>query len=135
MTLAEHTPAPITEPAEDHAPGDREMTMLEHLEELRTRLVFSAAAVVIGILVALLPIPGFGSITQNLIELMTTKAPGGKVLALGPGEAFFTFLEVSLIVGVALSMPMIVYQLLSFVTPALYENERKYLLIAVPGVT
>ena len=38
-----------------------------------------------------------------------------------------------MIIGVALSMPVIVYQVLSFVTPALYENERKYLYIAVPG--
>jgi sec-independent protein translocase protein TatC len=40
-----------------------------------------------------------------------------------------------MIIGIALSMPVIVYQVLSFVTPALYEHERKYLFIAVPGVT
>ena len=55
--------------------------------------------------------------------------------ALGPGEAFFTFLEVAMIIGVALAMPVIIYQVLSFVAPALYENEKQYLFIAVPGVT
>ena len=133
--MAIDSPAQVTPAPEQHAPGDREMTLLEHLEELRGRLVAAAVAVVAGILVALIPVPGFGSITENVIKLLAQKAPGGNLLALGPGEAFFTFLEVSLIIGVALSMPVIIYQLLAFVTPALYENEKKYLLIAVPGVT
>jgi len=135
MAITE-SPLPVSpDSQEQHAPGDREMTLLEHLEELRSRLVAAAIAVVVGILVALIPIPGFGSITENVIKLLAEKAPGGNLLALGPGEAFFTFLEVALIIGVALSMPVIIWQLLSFVTPALYENEKKYLLIAVPGVT
>ena len=133
--MAIDSPAQVVPTPEQHAPGDREMTLLEHLEELRGRLVAAAVAVVAGILVALIPVPGFGSITENVIKLLAQKAPGGSLLALGPGEAFFTFLEVSLIIGVALSMPVIIYQLLAFVTPALYENEKKYLLIAVPGVT
>ncbi|HEY0581170.1 MAG TPA: twin-arginine translocase subunit TatC, partial [Chloroflexota bacterium] len=44
-------------------------------------------------------------------------------------------LQVAMLLGAALSMPIIIWQVLSFVTPALYENEKKYLLIAVPGVT
>jgi sec-independent protein translocase protein TatC len=132
MAITE-SPPPVAE--EQHAPGDKEMTLLEHLEELRGRLVAAAVAVVAGILVALIPVPGLGSITENVIKLLAQKAPGGQLLAIGPGEAFFTFLEVSLIIGAALSMPVIIYQLLAFVTPALYDNERKYLMIAVPGVT
>ena len=135
MAIAD-TPTPAApETVEQHAPGDKEMTLLEHLEELRGRLVASAIAVVVGITVALVPLPGVGSITENVIKLLAQKAPGGNLQALGPGEAFFTFLEVSLIIGVAISMPVIIFQLLSFVTPALYENEKKYLFIAVPGVT
>jgi len=137
MTLTESSADPSTSVPEvvEHAPGDREMTMLEHLNELRHRLTVSVIAVVVGLLVSIVPIPGFDSLTHFAMSLMSEKAPGGKLLALGPGEAFFTYLEVSLIIGVAVAMPVIIYQLLSFVTPALYENERKYLLIAVPGVT
>jgi sec-independent protein translocase protein TatC len=135
MAITETPPPASPESLEQHAPGDREMTLLEHLEELRSRLVAAAVGVVAGILVALIPIPTVGSITENVIKLLAQKAPGGNLLALGPGEAFFTFLEVSLIIGVALSMPVIIYQVLAFVTPALYENERKYMLVAVPGVT
>jgi sec-independent protein translocase protein TatC len=138
MALTE-TPPPALNPspggAEHHAPGDKEMTLLEHLEELRGRLVASVGSVVVGILVAIIPVPGLGSITEAVVKLLADRAPSGRLITLGPGEGFFTFLEVAMIIGVALSMPVIVWQVLSFVTPALYENERKYLYIAVPGVT
>jgi sec-independent protein translocase protein TatC len=127
--------SPATGDQEQHAPNDREMTLLEHLDELRSRLVKSVLGVIVGILVALIPIPGVGSITENVIKLLAQKAPGGSLLALGPGEAFFTFLQVAMIIGVALSMPVIIWQLLAFVAPALYDNEKKYLFVAVPGVT
>jgi len=138
MTLTESTPiVPAPTPAEpsDHAPGDREMTMLQHLEELRSRLTASVIAVVVGILVSLVPIPGYDSVTHFTMKLLSDKAPGGKLLAIGPGEAFFTYLQVSLVIGVAIAMPVIIYQILAFVTPALFDTERKYLFIAVPGVT
>src|SRR5713101_7619005 len=138
MTLTETSPVPITPSPNgqtDHAPGDKEMTLLQHLEELRGRLVACAAAVVVGILASIIPVPGFGSITEVVVKLLAERAPAGKLVTLGPGEGFFTFLEVAMIIGIALSMPMIVYQVLSFVSPALYDNEKKYLFIAVPGVT
>ncbi|HYY90217.1 MAG TPA: twin-arginine translocase subunit TatC [Chloroflexota bacterium] len=136
MTLTESPPpAPAPTPGPDHAPGDREMTMLEHLEELRQRLVVSVVAVVGGILVSIVPVPGFDSITHFVVSLLAARAPAGRLLVLGPGEGFFTFLEVSLLIGAALAMPVIIYQVLAFVSPALYESEKKYLLIAVPGVS
>jgi sec-independent protein translocase protein TatC len=135
MTLTETTPDTPLTPEPDHAPGDREMTMLEHLDELRQRLVASVIAVVAGIVVSLVPIPGFGSITEILFKLMAEKAPAHQLVSGGPGEAFFAWLEVSLMIGVSLAMPVIIYQLLLFISPALYANEKKYLYIAVPGVT
>src|SRR5258707_2894970 len=128
-------PTPNPNDGEQHAPGDKEMTLLEHLEELRGRLVASVLSVIIGILVALSPVPGFGSITEFIVRVLVNNAPGHKVQALGPGEAFFTSLEVAMTIGVALPMPVIIYQVLSFVSPALYENEKKYMFIAVPGVS
>ena len=138
MAITELPPsAPNPNPGEPdtHAPGDKEMTLLEHLDELRSRLVASVLGIVVGVLVALIPVPGFGSVTEFVVRLLVEHAPGGKVQALGPGEAFFTFLEVAMILGIALAMPVIIWQVLSFVAPALYQNEKKYLFIAVPGVT
>ncbi len=138
MTLSESTtpgtPAPARS-AEDSAPADREMTMMEHLMELRSRLVATVLAVVVGIIASLIPLPSFDSLTHFVVQALAERAPGGKLVVLGPGEGFFTFLQVSMIVGVGLAMPVIVYQVLAFVAPALYPNEKRYLYVAVPGVT
>jgi sec-independent protein translocase protein TatC len=129
-------PADAPGPEEQHAPGDQEMTLLEHLEELRGRLVAAMVALIVGVLASLIPVPTMNSITGFFFGLVTdqAKANGVTIIATGPGETFFTYLEVSLILGAALAMPVIIYQVLAFVAPALYENEKKYLYIAVPGV-
>jgi sec-independent protein translocase protein TatC len=139
MTLTEPSPpaAVVQEPPRpEHAPGDKEMTMLEHLEELRKRLVASVIAVVVGVLAAIIPIPGLNSITWIVVDGLVAegKQSGVNFITIRPGEGFFTYLEVALVIGAALAMPVIIYQVLSFVTPALYENEKKYLFMAVPGV-
>ncbi len=138
MTIADTTPVvPVetTPPPPQVAPGDREMTMLEHLEELRHRLVVSVMSVVGGIVISMIPFPGLDSITHFVVLKLANEAPSGRLQVLGPGEGFFTYLEVTMILGVALAMPVIIYQVLAFVAPALYPQEKKYLYIAVPGVT
>jgi sec-independent protein translocase protein TatC len=129
-------PSAAPPPDEEHAPGDKEMTLLEHLEELRGRLTKAALALVVGVLVSFIPIPTLNSITGFLFQLIRKQAEQSEVTlqALKPGEVFFTYLQVGLVVGAALAMPMIIYQLLAFVTPALYANEKRYVYIAVPGV-
>src|SRR2546430_1280406 len=129
-------PAAPPPPDEEHAPGDREMTLLEHLEELRGRLVAAVVALVVGILVSIIPIPTMNSITGFLFDLIVkqAKASNVEIISLKPGEVFFTYLEVAMVVGAAIAMPVIIYQILAFVTPALYTNEKRYLYIAVPGV-
>jgi sec-independent protein translocase protein TatC len=129
-------PAAAPGPDEQHAPGDREMTLLEHLEELRGRLVAMVLAVIVGVLVSIIPIPTMTSLTGFLFDVIIAQAHavGVTVTAIKPGEAFFTYLEVSLIVGAAIAMPVIIYQILAFVSPALYANEKRYLYLAVPGV-
>ncbi|MDQ6670993.1 MAG: twin-arginine translocase subunit TatC [Chloroflexota bacterium] len=138
MTLTETSPAPIPSPngMDTHAPGDKEMTLLQHLEELRGRLVAAAIALVAGVLIAFIPIPGPGAITQIVFDALMkqAEASGVKMISIGPGETFFAYLEVALVVGASLAMPVIIYQLLAFVSPALYEKEKKYLYLAVPGV-
>jgi sec-independent protein translocase protein TatC len=138
MALTQAPPpssAPLP-PDEEHAPGDREMTLLEHLEELRGRLVAAMVALIVGVVVAIIPIPTLNSITGYLFDLIVSNAKNSQVeiIAIRPGETFFTYLEVALVVGATIAMPVIIYQVLAFVTPALYANERRYLFIAVPGV-
>src|SRR5689334_10699882 len=90
------SPAPVPPDQEQHAPGDKEMTLLEHLEELRGRLVAMALSLVVGILVAIIPVPGLNSITGYLFDLIVNEAKVNNVqiIATRPGETFFTYLEV-----------------------------------------
>ena len=137
MTITEPQPAPASQaPAEpQYAPGDREMTMLEHLTELRQRLVMIVLSIVIGLVVALIPWPVFGPLTEFVVQRLVERAPGGTVIGIRPGEAFFTYLQVAVMLGVSLAMPAIIYQVLAFVAPALYPREKKYLYLAIPGIS
>src|SRR5437763_8485190 len=102
------TPAPGPDNQDTHAPGDKEMTLLEHLEELRGRLVAAVLAVVVGVLVAIIPIPGFNSITWLAVDALVAagKDSGVHFITIRPGEGFFTYLEVALVIGAALAMPV-----------------------------
>jgi sec-independent protein translocase protein TatC len=112
------------------------MTLLEHLEELRGRLTKMVVALAAAVVLVVIPIPGFNSVTGLAVDLIVANATqfGVHVQAIGPGEVFFTYLEVALVIGAALAMPIIIFQVMAFVTPALYANEKRSLLIAVPGV-
>ena len=106
----------------------KRLTIIEHLEELRTRLVISA--------IALLVATGFSLIfTGRFLEFLLVPAGGIKPVFLKPTEMFITYFKVALISGVALSMPVIVYQLIRFIVPGLKPSEKRYLYILVPATT
>ena len=110
------------------------MTMLEHLEELRTRVIVCCVALALGLALSAIPVPGYSSLTWNVIAVVNTPA-AGNLQAIRPGEIFLTYLKVAIVVGAGLAMPVIVYQLMAFVMPALHPHEKKYLYMAAPGVT
>ena len=103
------------------------MTIIEHLEELRHRLVKSLLALGVGTALAF-------AFTTPLLRLLIAPA-GVKPVFLRPTEMFLTYFRVSMLVGVILAMPVIVYQFLRFAWPGLAGQERKYLLLAVPAAT
>lgn len=99
------------------------MPFLEHLGELRTRLIYSAYAVLGTFIVAFV-------FKEQLYDLL--KRPlepylpaGAKLIYTSPAELFFTYMKVSLLAGVIVASPVIFYQLWRFVAPGLYEKERK----------
>jgi sec-independent protein translocase protein TatC len=118
------------------APEDEEegMTMLEHLEELRDRLIVCSVALVAGLIVAAIPIPWLtrDSVTQTVMNLVAAPAQG-HLQYLQPGEGFITYFQLALMVGFVLALPVITYQLIMFVLPALLPHEKKYLYMALPG--
>ena len=119
------------------APEEEEagMTMLEHLEELRDRLVVSSVALVVGLVIAAMPIPYLtngNSVTQMVMELIAAPAEG-HLQYLTPGEGFVTYFQLALMLGFVLGLPVITWQVIAFVLPALLPHEKKYLYMAVPG--
>jgi sec-independent protein translocase protein TatC len=105
------------------------MTLLEHLQELRVRLMWIVGGLILGTLVAMIFVtPIIQFITEPLGRY------GVKPQAIGPTDTIGIFFKVSFTVGAALAMPIIVYQIVAFVAPGLYPHERRMLLMILPGV-
>jgi sec-independent protein translocase protein TatC len=107
---------------------NRPMTVLEHLVELRGRLIKAVLALVIATSVSLL-------FTSRFLALLTVPMGDNLPQAIGPTETIVIYFKVALIGGLVLAMPVIVYQLISFIVPGLYPHERRYLLIIVPAAS
>ena len=113
---------------DDEGAGGK-MSFLEHLDELRKRLVQSCIGIAVGVGV------GFAFINPvvNFILKPTWKVlpAGSRMIYTQPGEAFGLYVQIGLIVGVVLATPWIMYQVWLFIAPGLYANEKKF---AVPFV-
>ncbi|GMI99731.1 ALBINO AND PALE GREEN 2, TWIN-ARGININE TRANSLOCATION C, unfertilized embryo sac 3 [Hibiscus trionum] len=109
-------------PDKDLLPDDKEMTIFDHLEELRQRLFVSVLAVGAAIL-------GCFAFSKELIVFLEApvKAQGVRFLQLAPGEFFFTTLKVSGYCGLLLASPVILYEIIAFVLPGLTRAERRFL--------
>jgi len=99
------------------------MPLIEHLTELRTRLIRALIAIVVGFLVAY-------AIDEWLFNALTyplRAASHGRVLLIGTGvaEAFFTKLKVALIAGLFIASPAVFFEVWKFIAPGLFETERR----------
>ncbi|MDQ2688693.1 MAG: twin-arginine translocase subunit TatC [Chloroflexota bacterium] len=95
------------------------MSLLEHLEELRSRII------VIAVAIGVAAIAGF-FLADPIIALLRAPLPDGvELIALTVGEQFGVHVQVALMVGVALAMPVILYEIWRFVTPGLTRSERR----------
>lgn len=109
------------------------MTVVEHLEELRTRLIVSAAAIVLLSVVGFLFFDGiFGLLLQpycSALEQLPREArPLGENCRLvfsSPVDPFLTRLKIALLSGFLLALPVVLWQLWRFVTPGLTRRERR----------
>jgi len=96
------------------------MSLIEHLDELRGRIIVVAVAILLAGIV------GF-FLADPLIELLRRPLPdgGAELIQLTVGEAFGVRIQIALMTGVALAMPVILYQVWAFVTPGLTRGERR----------
>ncbi|GAV75536.1 TatC domain-containing protein [Cephalotus follicularis] len=109
-------------PNKELLPDDKEMSLFDHLEELRQRIFVSVLAVGAAIL-------GCFAFSKELIMVLEApvKTQGVRFLQLAPGEFFFTTIKVSGYCGLLLGSPVILYEIIAFVLPGLTRSERRFL--------
>jgi sec-independent protein translocase protein TatC len=110
------------------------MTLLEHLQELRSRVAWSGAAVAFGLFIFMVPPVGFGAI-DLLLRPAVAHTPGFHAQAISPMENVVVYFKVALLGGITIGMPMLIYQTLGFVTPALTSKEKRWVLPIVAGAS
>lgn len=99
------------------------MPFLEHLEELRTRLVRCSFAILAFFVVAFCFKEQLYDILKRPLEPYLPA--GAKLIYTSPAELFFTYMKISLLAGVVAASPIIFYQLWKFIAPGLYDKERR----------
>jgi sec-independent protein translocase protein TatC len=107
--------------------SEDKMPFTQHLEELRRRLIICVIAVAIGFSISyFFSEKIFAWLMQPLLDALP-EGPDRRLVYTGPVEALLTYLKVSLIGGLALALPVILFQFWRFVAPGLYEHEQRYL--------
>jgi sec-independent protein translocase protein TatC len=114
---------------DDDEDRDARMGFLEHLEELRVRLIRCCIAIAIGMLVAFAFVD---RLVDTLLASIERALPAGTSLVfIKPPEGFSLWLNVALVAGLLVAAPFVMYQVWRFIAPALYANEKKF---AIPFV-
>ena len=104
--------------------GAAEMPFLDHLEELRWRIIKALAALIIGVGIAFFVMMQFdviGFLEGPIMPFLQ----GKKLVYTHPGDPFTIVLNASIVIGIVLALPVILHQLWSFVVPALYRHEKR----------
>ncbi len=109
--------------------AEQEMTLMEHLIELRDRVMKAAIGLGLGTIV------GFVFARQAFEILIRPLPVEAEIVSLAPTDSIFMYFKVALILGLILSMPIIVYQAIQYILPGLYPNERRYLYWLLPSAT
>src|SRR5713101_4988996 len=113
---------------------DKELSLVQHLGELRSRLVVSAIALVVTTAIAfffgtqlirILLIP----VDCTFIPTYSCHQPPTTLVSFSPTESFTTYFRVALFAGIALAMPVILYEIYAYIDPALYPKERRFVRI------
>jgi sec-independent protein translocase protein TatC len=127
-------PFPGSQPGAYYPPDDDEdddgsgpkMSFLEHLDELRKRIINALLGVLVGVFVAF----AFVEHIVNFIwgPMRKVLPPGVKLIYTAPAEAFSLYIQISLLAGVLLTAPWVMYQVWLFISPGLHSNEKKFAL-------
>ena len=109
------------------------MGFLEHLDELRTRLIHSCIAAAAGMLIAFLFIGRIADFV--LAPVFRAMPPDTSLIMTRPGEGLSFYLDLALMGGVLLAAPFVTYQVWRFISPGLYSREKRLVLPFVLSAT
>jgi len=103
---------------------EEKLPFTDHLEELRRRLIISVIAIAVGFIVSYF-------FSKQLFEilmkpLIISLPPKSTLIFTSLPEAFFTYLKVSLLSGIFLASPVVLYEMWAFISPGLYKHEKRY---------
>jgi sec-independent protein translocase protein TatC len=116
-------------PDEEQDLSEGKMSFLEHLDELRRRIINSAIGIAVGVVATFV---FHQRIYEFVFEPTRRILPAGSNLVYNePGEAFALHIQIALIAGVVVAAPYIMYQVWRFIAPGLYANEKRF---AIPFV-
>src|SRR5256885_6971845 len=109
-----------------------EMPFLDHLEELRWRIIWSLGAIIVGLIVGFVIVTQFdviGFLAQPIAPYMN----GRKLGYTHPADTFSITLSMALAVGAVIASPIVVYQVWAFLAPALHKHEKRVALPVIGG--
>ncbi|HYF61720.1 MAG TPA: twin-arginine translocase subunit TatC, partial [Herpetosiphonaceae bacterium] len=118
----------MSSPPSVQTPGT--MTLLDHLRELRSRLVKISIAVVLGLILGFLLLQQTDFIGYTIRNFVG--AQGVQITEVT--EGFTTYISVALTIGIIMAMPVVIYQILAFLTPGLTRAEKRWIFIGLPLV-
>ncbi|MDB4892563.1 MAG: Sec-independent protein translocase, TatC subunit [Gemmatimonadetes bacterium] len=109
-----------------------EMPFLDHLEELRWRIIWSLAALVVGVVVGFALLIKFeGPVLLWLQGPMLPYLHGRRLMNTHPGGGFSILMQTAFVGGIVFALPVILYQIWAFLSPALHKHEKR---IAIPVI-
>jgi sec-independent protein translocase protein TatC len=115
--------------AEELDGGGAKMSFLEHLDELRKRLIYSAYSLLAGCAIAYVFIQ---RIVDFIMLPMRNMLPGGNKLIFTAGpDAFMLYVKIGFLAGIFIASPLIIWQVWRFIAPGLYAHEKRF---AIPFV-
>jgi sec-independent protein translocase protein TatC len=117
---------------DDHELGEEtggKMSFLDHLDELRRRIIYSLIAVLVGFGIAFF---WLDDIFMFIFKPMQEMLPAGqKLISIEPGEQIFLMFEIGLMAGLIIASPLVFSQVWLFIAPGLYSHEKK---LAIPFI-
>ncbi len=103
------------------------MGFMEHLEELRKRIIWSIGSVGVGFGICYFWHEAiFAWIQKPIVQTLTSHKLNTQLVYTNPVDPFNMYLKISLIAGIFLASPFVLYQVWGFIAPGLYKNERRY---------